>query len=209
MARREFGVELPWLGRVTHLAWADNVYFRGHSSNTVHTMLLEFTTALHASIMEGKPSSLELLHTSKDCIPTLRIQQRGGSVPVEEVAEVNALGSLLSVEKPTCRPVEHRLGKASASFWALADVLTAPGVSLRVQGLRESSPICSFILCWRVGMVAAALLTVKSLGKCVLEVDAWDETRCIRHFCQTRAEVHASSQEVPSQHGVQNNANML
>eukprot|EP00973_Karenia_brevis_P032152 4433405-Karenia_brevis.AAC.1 len=126
---RQFGIELPRLGLVTHLVWADNLYFLGNSLQAVHTMMTEFTEILNEVSLFWKASSLELLHTSTLHIDNVSIHQHGHSLDVKVVLDMALLGTVLSSRSPQKAPVHHRFQKASAAFWKFGACLTAPELS--------------------------------------------------------------------------------
>lgn len=82
--QREYGVDLPVLGRVTHLVWADNLYFLGHSAEDVTAMAQDFTDVLVASRMLWKRSSLQILGTGP--MPSsVMLWQHGHPIEIEQV----------------------------------------------------------------------------------------------------------------------------
>ena len=127
----QYGIDLPALGRTTHLVWADNVYFLGHSCEQVLSMTQDFTDMLVAMRMRWKLGSLQLLHTDQALVQQAAIWQHGESVPVKVVEDMEVLGTLITSANDNLRPVRHRLAKAAAAFWSLSSVLRCPAVSLK------------------------------------------------------------------------------
>ena len=58
------GVRVPGVGLLTHIVWADNVFFPGHSAEDVQCLFDDFTEQLHAAKMHWKNDSLEVIHTA-------------------------------------------------------------------------------------------------------------------------------------------------
>eukprot|EP00973_Karenia_brevis_P078979 10961462-Karenia_brevis.AAC.1 len=133
-AQRHLGIELPGVGLVNHLLWADNVYFLAHSREGLQTMIAEFSSSLYELGLRWKPSSLEFVHTcSGDAMGPLTVDVGPNSFEFKNVAQMLVLGSVISTSRVICDAVEHRLQKGSACFWSLRDVLLAKDLSLKVR----------------------------------------------------------------------------
>ena len=72
---REQELEAP-PPRVSHVVWADNIYFLGHSSEQVPCMAQDFTDLLVRFKLRWKPTSLQLMATE----PRKHLQREAGWV---------------------------------------------------------------------------------------------------------------------------------
>ena len=130
---QQYGIKLPLLGAVTHVVWADNIYFIGRSRDAVIAMGQDFTDILVACGMQWKKSSLQLLatlpHEEINCA-SLGLWQHGHFQPIELVVDMEALGTIISTSGSPLKPVRHRLAKATAAFWRISSALLCPDLSL-------------------------------------------------------------------------------
>jgi hypothetical protein len=130
---RGFGIELPVVGRVTYVVWADNVYFIGHTPQDVQTMAQEFTDVIVSFKLRWKPESLQLLTTDKRGHSPVRLCQNGSVLEVGIVDELEVLGSIISNTGSSMPAVRHRLAKATACFWKYHAGLCARELGLAVR----------------------------------------------------------------------------
>ena len=130
---REFGIELPVLDKVTHVAWADNVYFVSHKSLDVQTTAQDFTDVIVGFRLRWKPESLQLLTTDRTDLAPVQLQQHGSNLEVEIVDELAILGSVISNTGSSMPAVQHILAKATVCFWKYQVLLCAPELSVAAR----------------------------------------------------------------------------
>ncbi len=95
---QNFGLESPALGKTTHVVWADNLYFLGHSIDQVIHMAQDFTDRLVELKMRWKPSSLQFLTTARGSAngcPSMIVQQNN-QLQVAIVEDMDVLGAMLN-----------------------------------------------------------------------------------------------------------------
>ena len=126
-----YGIDLPVLGKVTNVVWADNIYFLSAYPLEAQRMAQDFTDIMvHQFGLRWKPESLEFLTTSRGSASPLSLRQDGGQLDVKHVQEMHVLGSVLWNTGSVLPAVRHRLGRAAACFWKLQSYLCEPSLSL-------------------------------------------------------------------------------
>jgi len=147
------GIDLPGIGLVNHLLWADNVYFLAHSRKDLKVMLTDFSQKLYKLGLFWKLTSLEFLHTNDlDNESVLNVDVGDVVCSFKSVSVMCLLGSELSLDNPIAHPIEHRLRKGDACFWGLKDILLAKDLPLNVrfeEYVKRVQPVVLFSSgCW-------------------------------------------------------------
>ena len=135
-AQAGMGVDLPDLGRVSHLVWADNFYLVAHSKEDITHMLQMLSDVTAAYGLTWKRTSLVYTHSVRNQQGPLWFWQEGQQVPVQEEGFLECLGAIINSDGKMQEGVDHRLKKATAAFWANKELLTSPAVPIPVR-LRE------------------------------------------------------------------------
>ena len=95
--QRGFGIDIPYVRKLSHAVWADNCYFISTQLEHVSMMMQEFTDMLVAAGMWWKEGSLQVVYTGSASNPCcFELAQMGCSIPVESVERMEALGSIIS-----------------------------------------------------------------------------------------------------------------
>eukprot|EP00973_Karenia_brevis_P081307 11271514-Karenia_brevis.AAC.1 len=119
-----YGVPLPNIGKFNHAAWADNIYLVAHSLHEIRCMFADLTCEMRAYGFHWNERSLKLLHTSAhQPHEDINVQVNNVSHTLKTVMEMEVLGCLIAPFASNVAAAEHRLEKATASFWALSSFL--------------------------------------------------------------------------------------
>ena len=114
---RDYDIDLPVLGNVTHVVWADNVYSLFAYPLEAQRMAHDFTDIMvHHFGLRWKPESLEYLTTLRGSASPMSLWQDGGQLDVKHVQEMHVLESVLCNSGSVLPAVRHRLGRAAACF---------------------------------------------------------------------------------------------
>lgn len=175
---RGFGIDVPYMRRLTHLVWADNLYFVGSSVQQVQSMMQEFTDKLVAAGMSWKAGSLKIMHaTSLEHPCEFVLNQRCETINVEAVETLEVLGAELSKTGSSITLLEHRLAQATSCFYALKDCFLCRDVPVQQKFMefqRRVQPVALF--------AAEAVAWSQTCYNLILR---W-ENMCLRRMCMFR-----------------------
>eukprot|EP00973_Karenia_brevis_P093483 12417512-Karenia_brevis.AAC.1 len=128
--RSGLGINMPVVGPVMYVVWADNVYFISHHALEVQHMAQDFTNVLQSFRLQWKPESLEYLSTDPGSPKTLTLWQEHECLEVPQVEVMEVLGAKIARDGNTLTSMRHRLGRATACFWKYSDALCEKSLSL-------------------------------------------------------------------------------
>lgn len=126
-----FGVKIS-VKVYTYFTWADNIYILANSCEQMQEMVLTLTTELERFGFRWKDGSTQYITTCSGQ-GYLELMKADGTLKVECVTSLEALGTVLAVDGNTWEAVEQRLAAASRKFWALSAILTNKCLSLAVR----------------------------------------------------------------------------
>ena len=201
------GIDLPGVGLVNHLLWADNVYFLSHSRADLETMLTDFSNKLYLLGLRWKESSLEFLHTNGlDNKNDINICARDANCVFKFVSDLNLLGSKVSLSNLFAAPIEHRFRKSDSCFWSLRDVLLAKDLLLTVRFenyVKQVQPVSGTLQFWLLDLGQAILFLIVQMGKLCFAPYVGVAQKARGVFCLFSEEVHSPCQAVVPQSGLQ------
>lgn len=126
------GVDVGGLGRVSCLAWADNLYLVAHTMEIARNMLDTVMQELSRHGMELKADEVFLLRSDVSTCPGSHLQElltpADGRLSIAEVEDLNILGMVLS--RDPAQAVRARLHRAQGAFWALADYWKCSSIAM-------------------------------------------------------------------------------
>ena len=121
------GLNCPPTVRLTHLAWADNIWVFASSKEQLTCMLATLTEVVHSFYFEWKSSSLEFLQTGSDFVPTCEDQivvaSAAGPQTFVRVLSMGVLGTFIREDSESMAQLECALARGTKAFWGYSKYL--------------------------------------------------------------------------------------